>query len=254
MTFHVCFENDAKVRLSLSKHQENEFTKSSHFHEEPEKSSQKVHTVHVSPSFPNTCKIVTFSFHPSSKNISSSPLCFKNERKCNTSAHTLPFIFIYHLSFSLCKRKRISFLDFLLSDEVGTSVAVLHQRHRSDEFASPVGVVIIEAADVQDEVGRHVHLLAHPLDICLRVVLVRRCPPLNDGAHGIAVVLHSIRPQQSESSPVAPLHCLELIKTLVVLHFQQTFPLILTSADVQRIAISDSSWYHNFNFSLNSKT
>ena len=41
MTFHVCFENDAKVRLSLSKHQENEFTKSSHFHEEPEKVHKK---------------------------------------------------------------------------------------------------------------------------------------------------------------------------------------------------------------------
>ena len=138
--------------------------------------------------------------------------------------------------------------NLLPSDEVGTAYPIFHQRHRSDEFASPVGVVIIETADVQDEVGRHVHLLAHPLNICLRMVLVRRCPPFDDGAHGISLVLHSICPQQSESSSVAPFHCLELIKTLVVLHFQQTFPLILTPTDIQRITISKSSWYHYFHF------
>ena len=143
------------------------------------------------------------------------------------------------------KRQLIPLLYFLPPDEVGTPVAILHQRHCSNEFASPIDIIVLEAADVQDEMWRHTHFLAHPLDICLRVVLVRRCPPLNDGAHGIAVVLHSICPQQSEGSPVAPLHCLELIKTLVVLHFQQTLPLILASTDIQRIAITDSSWYHN---------
>ena len=149
------------------------------------------------------------------------------------------------LSMSTLKRQLIPFLYFLLPDEVSTLVAVLHQRHRSNEFASPIDIILFETADVQDEMWRHTHFLAHPLDICLRVVLVRSRPPLNDGAHGIAVVLHSIRPQQSEGSPVAPLHCLELIKALVVLHFQQTFPLILASADVQWIAITNSSWYHN---------
>ena len=148
---------------------------------------------------------------------------------------------------SLLKRQLVPLLDFLPPDEVGTPYPIFHQRHRSDEFASPVGVVIIEAADVQDEVGRHTHLLAHSLDICLRMVLVRRRPPFNDGAHGISLVLHSVCSQQSEGSSVAPLHRLELIKTLVVLHFQQTFPLILASADIQRITITNSSWYHNFN-------
>ena len=121
----------------------------------------------------------------------------------------------------------------------------------------------MEAADVEDEVGWNVHLLAHSVDIRLRGVLVRWCPPLDDGADGGSVVLHSIGSQQSESSSVAPLHCLELIKALVVLLFQQTvdlrskaftlgrvqasltllllnqaFPLILAPADIQRIAIS----------------
>ena len=127
------------------------------------------------------------------------------------------------------KRQLIPFLYFLLPDEVSTLVAVLHQRHCSNEFASPIDIIVLEAAHVQDEIGWHPHLLAHKADVCPCLVLVRRCPPLNDGAHGIAVVLHSIRPQQSEGSPVAPLHCLELIKTLVVLHFQQTLPLRIFS-------------------------
>ena len=66
--------------------------------------------------------------------------------------------------------------NLLPSDEVGTAYSIFHQRHRSDEFASPVGVVIIEAADVQDEVGRYLHDFAYPLDVYLRMILVRRRP------------------------------------------------------------------------------
>ena len=150
-------------------------------------------------------------------------------------------------NFLPLKRQLISFPDVLPFDKVGTSVAVLHECHCSDQFASPVGIVIFEAAHIQDEMRRHTHLLAHEADVGTSLVLVRRCPPLNDGADRCSFVLHSVGSQQSEGSPVAPFHCLELIKALVVLLFQQTFPLILTSADVQRITISKSSWNcHNF--------
>ena len=85
---------------------------------------------------------------------------------------------------------------------------------------------------------RHVHHLAHPVDVRLRGVLVGWRPPFDDGAHGRSAVRDSVRSQQPEGSPVAPLHRLELEKTLVVLLWEQTLPLILASADVQRIAIT----------------
>ena len=128
--------------------------------------------------------------------------------------------------------------DFSSIDEVLPPLAVLHQRHRSDEFASPVGIIVLEAADIQDEMWWHLHFLANPVDVRLRVVFVGWCPPFDDGTHGCSFVLHSIGSQQSEGSTIAPLHRLELIKTLVVLHWEQTLPLILAPADIQRIAIS----------------
>ena len=140
----------------------------------------------------------------------------------------------------------IAFSYFFPSDEVSTFISVFHQRHGADELASPVGIVVFEAADGEDEVWRHVHQLAHSVNVRLRGVLVRWCPPFDDGAHGRPAVRDSVRSQQPEGSPVAPLHRLELEKTLVVLLWEQTLPLILASADIQRIAISNPSWNHNF--------
>ena len=55
---------------------------------------------------------------------------------------------------STCKRQLIPLLNLLLSDEVGTSVTILHQCHCPHQFASPIDIILIEAAHVQDHLLR----------------------------------------------------------------------------------------------------
>ena len=88
----------------------------------------------------------------------------------------------------------IVFDNLLPSDQVSALISILHQRHCSDELARPVGVVVFEAADGEDEVWRHVHHLAHPVDVRLRGVLVGWCPTFDDGTSdfilAILLVVH----------------------------------------------------------------
>ena len=104
MTFHVCFENDAKLHLSLSKHQENEFTKILHFQTEPQKNLQKFYINRVNYSFPKTCKKNPFHLYPSVNNLPSPSSCFKFESLCNTffvdSLVSMMWIPCYFLSIS----------------------------------------------------------------------------------------------------------------------------------------------------------
>ena len=147
------------------------------------------------------------------------------------------------LSMSTLKRQLIPFLYFLLPDEVSTLVAVLHQRHCSDQFASPIDIILFEAAHVQDEIGWHPHLLAHKADVCPCLVLARRCPPLNDGAHGVSLVLHSIRPQQSQIMGSVLLIILSISEQLQMKRLLVLIIVELRHQRKEQILIFHSVWF-----------
>ena len=84
----------------------------------------------------------------------------------------------------------------------------------------------------------------HVGDVRLGVVLTRRGPATDDGTDGVETVLMIIGTrEQIEGCPPTILQRFELAEGTVCLYLCETFPLILRRAtDVQRVAITNSSW------------
>ena len=122
-------------------------------------------------------------------------------------------------------------------DGLGSTFLYRHGEAEHD----PAGGLIGRNAD--GFVGRDARQSAHVLDIRLGVVLAGRRPLADNLADGIQSVLVVVRAgEQVEGSSPTIFKRFELAKTCVVLLGFQALPLILASADVQRIIISDSSW------------
>ena len=98
-------------------------------------------------------------------------------------------------------------------------------------------------------IGRDARQSAHVLDIRLGVVLAGRRPLADNLANGKQPVLVVVRAgEQVEGGSPTILKRFKLAKTCIILLGSQALPLILASADIQRVIISDSSWYHNSKF------
>ena len=84
-----------------------------------------------------------------------------------------------------------------------------------------------------------------------RIVLVRRCPLLYDASDGKQPILVVVGTgEQPECCPPAILQSFKLYKGAIGLCLCHTLPLILRTADVQWVIISDSSWYCHKIFNL----
>ena len=117
-------------------------------------------------------------------------------------------------------------------------------RHRRG-YGHPAGGLI--ARDTDGVVGGDARQLRDIGDVGLGVVLVRWCPFLDDGADGEQAVRVVIGAgEQPEGCTPTPFHRFKLAETCVCLLGTHALPLILASADIQRIIISDSSWCHNY--------
>ena len=85
------------------------------------------------------------------------------------------------------------------------------------------------------------------MDVRLSVVLDGWRPLLHDTADGKQSVLVIVGTRkQPEGRAPPPLQRFKLAELRIALHRPHALPLILTSSDIQRIVVTNSSWYaHN---------
>ena len=88
----------------------------------------------------------------------------------------------------------------------------------------------------------------HGLHIGLGIVFGGRCLASDDVSYIIRCPLptetKAVRVQYLPGSPIAVGHGLELDETLVGLCGGCSLPLVRRTTDVQRVVVSDSSWFH----------
>ena len=118
--------------------------------------------------------------------------------------------------------------------------AVLLYRHCCG-YGHPAGGLIARYTD--GLVGTDTRQSGDVGDVSIRLVFVRRRPLLDNGTDGeqpVSVVVGS--GEQPESCSPPPLHRFKLTERCVCLLGTHALPLILTTADIQWIIISNSSW------------
>ena len=142
------------------------------------------------------------------------------------------------------KRHPIAFLYRFLVYPVGTD-AGLYASHGDEQSFQP--------SVPQRVVGREEGFLSaqasdeeHGADVAFGVVVVfRRCPPADDGAHGKGLpFLAETLPvglQQFAGSPIAVGHAPELYEAGIGLLYRHALPSAGGVADVERIVVSDAS-------------
>ena len=124
-------------------------------------------------------------------------------------------------------------------DGLGSTFLYRHGEAEHDPAGGLIG------RDADGFVGRDARQSAHVLDVRLGVVFAGRRPfadNLTDGKQPILVVVRAGK--QVEGGAPTILKRFKLAERGVLLLGPEALPLILTSADIQRIIVSDSSGYH----------
>ena len=125
-------------------------------------------------------------------------------------------------------------------EEIQRFRAALLNRHRHAKHHPALGLI---RWDTDRFIGRNPCQATHVLDIRLSEILIGRRPLADNLPDRIEPILMIIRTrEQVESSSPTILQTLKLTKTCICLLGSQALPLILTSADVQWIIVSNSSW------------
>ena len=96
--------------------------------------------------------------------------------------------------------------------------------------------------DVWNVCIRDLHFATYTADISGCIVLVFRCPPLDEVGNRLTAVSFTVVLQGSDKGTVTPFHFGKLEKRFIFLFISQSLPLILCDPDVARIIISQTSW------------